>query len=568
MNQIDYGLKFEIKELEKIKLQAKAIDKYFDSIANSTKFKSLSKTIQEMNTLFKNQEAILGMVNNKRDLEIKKQRELINLQQQRKKLEQEILNIAGKTPKSGGTNQRSNNGNGNNNQFDMFAPAKVAKRVAGYIGMSTAVYGSLAALRAGRDAIIDYDQALNNIYVAMKNVTEADKMMIKSITQNSEMTAKYGKDYVQLAESLEVLVKAGLKLNEANILLEPSLKLAAAGDMQLDEAARSLTQSLRNLGKPMAYANEMADALATGAAASAVDVKDLITSLEGVGAASKTFGMGAKETVAWIGALGNVGLKGREAANAISRMWLRITKPQAEVRELLSKRGIELFSGTGNEKRLRTFDELMKDIANSSMSLAEKQKLLGVHAFKTGEQIQSAVSSYHNLAYEMERVNGESERMAKQKMEGLQGKIDIMKATWNDIFISQNGISNSMGAAVDKLTGLLKMMADNPQLTRLFAIAGSTVAGVGAGAMIGNVPGAIIGGVAGLGGSAYLLSDMETSVKYTSEEMTRISQESKKAADNLLAWQGRFQEYLKNTRKITLKTLESDLLKSNLRLEE
>jgi len=574
---IDYGLKFEIKELEKIKLQAKAIDKYFDSIANSTKFKSLSKTIQEMNTLFKNQEAILGMVNNKRDLEIKKQRELIALQQQRKKLEQDILDTAGRIPKGGSSGKpRSGGGTGSgaskrgsdDGKFDMFAPAKVAKRVAGYIGMSTAVYGTLAALRSGRDAIINYDQALHNTYMAIGNVTEAEKTMIKSITTNIEFTAKYGKSFVELAESMEVLVKAGFKVNEATILLEPSLRLAAAGDMNLDEAAKALSQSLRNIGKPMAYAAEMADALASGAAASAVDVKDLITSFEGVGAVGTNFGMQAKEIVAWLGALGNVGLKGRESANAISRLWLRLTKPQKEVMDILKGKGIELFEGNGTEKRIRKFEEIIKDLANASLSLQEKQKLLGIHAGKTAEQIFSAIPSYRALAIEMESISNSAEAMSKAKMEGLQSKIDTMKAAWDDIFISQNGISNAMGASIDKLKSLFILLAENPELTRLLAIGASAGAASLATGMVTKNPYAI--GVAAIGAagvSTYFLKDMQAS-NYNSTESIAERKKQEELAKKRMEAESDYVNKIANTKLYSLRKLKEEQSALNKELQK
>lgn len=526
-------------------------------------------------TIFKDPQIALTAFAEKEMVSLKKQSLMMNKKLTKKHLEElETLykhyytKIKGLDQKSAADLTKQQLANVKQRQKINSNIANVPMRVGKYIATSTAVYGGLSALRSGMGAIIEYDQALNNVYMAMKNVTEQDKIMLKSITQNSELTAKYGKDYAQIANSIEVLVKAGLSLNEANVLLEPSLKLAAAGGLDLDEAARSLTQSLRNIGKPMGYAGEMADALAAGAAISAVDVKDLIISLEGVGAAGKTFGMGAKETIAWIGALGNVGLKGREAANAISRMWLRITKPQKEVKDILAKRGIDLFEGFGNERRLKSFETLMGEIANSTMSLAEKQKLLGVHAFKTGEQIQTAVSSYKNMANEMDRVNGEAERMAKQKMEGIGGKLETMKSMWNDIFISQNGISNAMGGAIDKLIALLKMMTDNPTITKMIAITGATGAGAVAGTMALPGWGTLGGAVAGGTSMVALLWDMEGSVKYTSDEMVKIQANAKLAADNLLLWQERFKTSLQDTKKVTLSALKTDLLNSNLRLEE
>lgn len=572
-NIVDYGLKFEIKELEKMQLQAKAIDKYFNSIANSTKFKSLSDAIGKMNTLFKNQEAILGMVNNKRDLEIKKQKELINLQQQRKKLEQEIINIAGRTSKNGNANPRSsagrtNIGGNDGGKFDMFAPAKVGKRVAGYIGLSTAIYGTLAALRSGRDAIIDYDQALHNTYMAIGNVTEAEKTMIKSITTNIEFTAKYGKSFVELAKSMEVLTKAGFKVNEATILLEPSLRLAAAGDMELDEAARALSQSLRNVGKPMAYASEMADALASGAAASAVDVKDLITSFEGVGAVGTNFGMQTKEIVAWLGALGNVGLKGRESANAISRLWLRLTKPQKEVMDILKGKGIELFEGNGTEKRIRKFEDIIKDLSNASLSLQEKQKLLGIHAGKTAEQIFSAIPSYRALAIEMESISNSAEAMSKAKMEGLQSKIDTMKSAWQDIFISQNGISNAMGASIDKLKSLFILLAENPQLTRLLAIGASAgAASLATGAITKNpyAIGAAAIGAAGV--STYLLKDMQAS-NYNSTESIAERKKQEELAKKRMEAESDYVNKIANVKLYSLKKLKEEQSLLNKELQK
>jgi len=346
----------------------------------------------------------------------------------------------------------------------------VPVRVAKYLATSTLVYQGLGALKTGRDAIIDYDQALNDTYMAIGKVTEADKELLKTITQNSEYTQKYGKSFVELAKSMEVLIKAGFNVSESTAILEPSLQLAAAGGMELEEAAKALTQSLRNMGRPMGDAQEMADLLASAAAGSAIDVKDLITSLQGAGAVAKNFGTNSKELITWLGAMGNVGLKGKEAGNAFNRVWLRLTKLTPQVEKLYALKGIKLYD---DADKLRKFTDIINDVANASISLQDKQKLLGIHALKSADQIMSALPSYSQLAVVMENVSGSAEKMAGMKMEGLQSEIDKMKGTWDNIFVTQNGITESMRLMAKYLTGALETFANNPALTKAILTLGA-----------------------------------------------------------------------------------------------
>ena len=184
----------------------------------------------------------------------------------------------------------------------------------------------------------------------------------------------------------------------------------------------------------------------------------------------------------------------------------------------------------------------MNDLANSTLSLSEKQKLLGVHAFKSGEQIQSAVLSYQNLSHEMKNVNDEAERMAKQKMEGLQGKIDKLKATWNDIFITQGGISSSLGFAVDKVSTLLAWIDANPEMARLMFIAAAGAVGAAGGFMVAGVPGAVIFGAGAAGLTTYGLWGMDTSENISREKRQATENAFKKKAEEFAEWQIRHEK--------------------------
>jgi TP901 family phage tail tape measure protein len=466
-NTISYGLEFKVKDLDMVAKKAKELDASFAKIANSTGFKNLNKQLQEMNKLFANTDSMQKMLINNTKNETTQQSNLNKQLQQRAKYERDIADQIKRqggggspTPRNSSGSGSSRTGNGKNPREAVTNPAIRAGK---YLVTATAFYQGLGALKTGRDAIIDYDQALNDTYMAIGKVTTADKELLKTITQNSEYTQKYGKSFVDLAKSMEVLIKAGFNVSESTAILEPSLQLAAAGGMELEDAAKALTQSLRNMGRPMGDAQEMADLLASAAAGSAIDVKDLITSLQGAGAVAKNFGTNSKELITWLGAMGNVGLKGKEAGNAFNRVWLRLTKLTPQVEKLYALKGIKLYD---DADKLRKFTDIINDVANASISLQDKQKLLGIHALKSADQIMSALPSYSQLAVVMENVSGSAEKMAGMKMEGLQSEIDKMKGTWDNIFVTQNGITESMRLMAKYLTGALETFANNPALTK------------------------------------------------------------------------------------------------------
>jgi hypothetical protein len=71
--------------------------------------------------------------------------------------------------------------------------------------------------------------------------------------------------------------------------------------------------------------------------------------------------MSMEQSIAWLSSVGQSGLKSREAANALSRDLLRLTKNQKEVGAVLSKYKIDIYDTNG---RLKDLNVIIQQITN------------------------------------------------------------------------------------------------------------------------------------------------------------------------------------------------------------
>jgi TP901 family phage tail tape measure protein len=445
-NTIEYGLKFNTKDLEKVIKLSKEANKIASQNIEA------NKKAAEKYSFYEKEMLMLK----KQNLMMAKRLTKDNLKEMEVLYKQYYTRIKGLDKQSADDLTRQQIENIKKRQGLTSNIANVPLRVAKYIGTATVTYGTLAAVRRGVNATMEYDQALKNTYAALGNVTEAEKKQIMEITKNYQLTQKYGKNYAEIAQAMEVLAKAGLDLNSSMQLLEPSLGVAAVSGMKVDESAQILTETLQGLGKPLSEATKLANLLAEGAMASTVDIKDLAESMKIAGPTGRAFGMSMEDIVRWMSAMGTTGLKGRNAANAMARDLLRITKES----DKFAKVGINVFDPT--TKKLRSFIDILKDVANANLDITEKQKLLGIYAFKSNEQIMAAIPRYEQMAQSIGKNNKALEDMVNTVETGLVKSLTRLKNTWDNIFISQGWIAKSLEGILNLTEAILRNVSRLP----------------------------------------------------------------------------------------------------------
>jgi len=176
----------------------------------------------------------------------------------------------------------------------------VAKGVA-LVGAGAAVGGIIYATKKAAD----FEQQLSSLGA----VTEASgKQMERFRKQALKAGADTKFSALEAAQAQTELAKGGLKTSQ--ILrggLSAALALAAAGELDLADAASTTANAMNLFGLRGRQSMKVADMLAKAANATTADVSDFAMALSQGGLVAKSAGLSFKETVLALEALGEVG---------------------------------------------------------------------------------------------------------------------------------------------------------------------------------------------------------------------------------------------------------------------
>jgi TP901 family phage tail tape measure protein len=137
------------------------------------------------------------------------------------------------------------------------------------------------------------------------------------------------------------------------------LNMAAAEGMDLASASNIMASTVRGFGLKASDAEHVADVLAKTSATTNTSIATLGESFKVVAPVAAGLGIDMEQVAAMIGVMGNAGIKGSLAGNALKAALQRLSKEPKAVEKALGGMGLALKDTQG---RLRTMPSLMKAI--------------------------------------------------------------------------------------------------------------------------------------------------------------------------------------------------------------
>jgi TP901 family phage tail tape measure protein len=230
--------------------------------------------------------------------------------------------------------------------------------------------GIVMALKAPIQQAANFEQAMARVG-AVTGVTgeEFDMLSAQSrqLGRDTQFTA------VQSANAQEMLARAGFKTNEILGAMPGLLNMAAAEGMDLAQAADISASVLRGFGlNAETESARVSDVLAKMSAASNTSIASLGESMKMVAPVAAGLGISLEETAAMIGVMGNAGIKGTMAGNALKEALGRLSKEPKQVAKALGELGIATRDENG---KLRTMPSLMKALSAKMKGMGEADQM-------------------------------------------------------------------------------------------------------------------------------------------------------------------------------------------------
>lgn len=355
--------------------------------------------------------------------------------------------------------------------------------------------------RVGKASMVMGGALIAGVGLAVKAYSEFDSAMseVKSSTHESaanmdllrEAAINAGADTAfsakEAAQGIDELAKAGVSTKD--ILgggLTGALSLAAAGSLDVGEAAEIAASALTQFKLSGDKVPHLADLLAAGAGKAQGSVKDLGMALNQTGLVAASTGLSIEETTGGLAAFASAGLTGSDAGTSMKTMLQRLTPQSKEAAEKMAELGISAYDSQGNFRGLAAFADNLK---TSMKDLTPEARNAAMGIIFGSDAVRAANVLYEQGATGIkdwtDKVNdqGYAAVTASIKTDNLAGDIERLGGSFDSVLIK------SGSGAAESLRGLVQGAEDLVDA-------------------LGNIPAPILNagvGIAGIAGGAALL---------------------------------------------------------------
>lgn len=345
----------------------------------------------------------------------------------------------------------------------------------------------VAGFGAAVGAAMDFDKQMSNVG-AVSNATGKDLDGLRQAALKAGKDTSFSATEAAKAES--ELAKVGI--SAADIMggaLTGSLSLAAAGQLDLEEAATLSGQAMKIFNLQGKDVGKIADVLAAGANKSAADVHQLGESLRAGGQTASQFGLGLTDTVGVLAAFSDNALIGSDAGTSLKTMLLHLANPTDKTRALMGELGIAAydtggkFVGVGNlagqlQTKLSGLTQEQRDAALAQIFGSDAMRGASI-LYKIGEK---GVQDYTKAVDQQ----GAASQVAAKNMDNLAGDLEKLRGSIETALIqggsAATGALRGMTKAADGLVGIFNSMPQPVQgaITVIGGLAGIVTAAAGA----------------------------------------------------------------------------------------
>ena len=296
---------------------------------------------------------------------------------------------------------------------------------------------------------MDFDKSMSAVQAATHaGASDIDKLRQAALQAGKD--TQYSA--TQAANGVTELAKAGV--SAADILgggLKGALNLAAAGQLDVGEAAETAATAMTQFGLSGKDIPHIADLLAAGAGKAQGSVHDMGYALKQSGLVASQFGLSVEDTTGTLAAFASAGLIGSDAGTSFKTMLLSLANPQAKTKDAMDELGISAYNAQGKFVGITNLAQQLHDKLGGLTQAQRDQTLamiFGTDAIRAanvlykqgGAGIQDWINKTNtagyasktagdltnNLSGDIERLKGSIETLAIQSGSGANGGLRVL----------------------------------------------------------------------------------------------------------------------------------------------
>lgn len=315
--------------------------------------------------------------------------------------------------------------NGSGQAFGLMGKAMAAGAAIGVVGLGYAVKKAA-----------DFEQQLSTVQsVTGATSGELDTMRKAALKWGSQ--TKFSA--TESAAAMVELGKGGLSASQiVGGALPASLSLAAAGNLELKDAAEFTVKAMDQFGLSGKATTKIADSFAAAANMTTGDVKDFGMALTQGGAAAKSAGWSFDETMLALTALGKASVFGSDAGTSLKTALLQMIAPTKKQAEAAREVGLSFTDANGNMKDAATISRDLRT-ATEGMTRAQRTALFttlaGTDGVRTLLALYDAGPAQLGKYDQALQKSGTAARVAAIQQDNLKGKMEQLNGALETIAI-------------------------------------------------------------------------------------------------------------------------------------
>jgi TP901 family phage tail tape measure protein len=317
------------------------------------------------------------------------------------------------------------------------------------LARSNAMLGtSLTPLTAGLGAVglglayagyrgMEFDSAMSQVQAAtMETAGNMDRLRDAA----TEAGARTQYSSVEAAQGITELAKAGVQTTDIiNGGLNGALDLAAAGQMEVADAAEIGATALNVFNLEGDQMSHVADLLAAGAGKAQGSVHDLGMALNQSALVAAQTGLSIEDTTGALAAFASQGLIGSDAGTSFRSMLLHLQNPSNESADIMERLGIALYDTNGEfvglqnlagqlQTRLSGLTQAQRDQAMAQIFGSDAVRAANVLYEQGAEGIADWTAKVNDAGYAQEQATRLTDNL-RGDLERLGGAFDSVVTT-------------------------------------------------------------------------------------------------------------------------------------------
>lgn len=359
-----------------------------------------------------------------------------------------------------------------------------SNRAAADMGRGMLVVGaaitSLVALAVSRYA--EFDKAMSAVNATVGGSVKQQQALRDAAIEAGAKTVYSAKEAAQAENELG---KAGI--STANILgggLGGSLALAAAGQIEVADAAETAATAMTQFRLSGDKIPHLADLLAAGAGKAQGGVSDLSMALKQGGLVAAQMGFSIEDTIGTLTAFASAGLLGSDAGTSFKTMLLSLANPSKEAAKAMKDYNIQAYDNNGvmvtSAQLAGQLEEGFKGKTNAERDAA-LATIFGSDAIRAANVLYTEGAKGIESWNEKVNDSGYAARQAAELQNNLSGDIEKLGGSFDSVLIKTGSAANdTLREMVQNLTNLVDWYGNLDEGTQQAALG----IGIGLGALL------------------------------------------------------------------------------------